>query len=127
MGRIVASGVVRGLPPEARAAYDAPFPTEAHKAGARAFPLLVPTRPDDPASAANRRAWEVLRESSKPFLTLFGKNDPITRGAERRLVQRIPGAKGQPHEVLRGAGHFLQEDVGEELGVRLAAWVRAAG
>lgn len=127
VGRIVASGVVRGLSPEARAAYDAPFPSEAHKAGARAFPLLVPTRPDDPASPANRRAWEVLRESKKPFLTLFGKNDPITRGAERRLIQRIPGAQGQPHDVLRGAGHFLQEDVGEELGARLAAWVRAAG
>lgn len=124
IGRIVGSGCVRGLSPEARAAYDAPFPTERHKAGARAFPSLVPTRPDDPASAANRRAWEALREWKKPFLTLFGKNDPITRGAEKRLQSRIPGASAQPHAMLRGAGHFLQEDVGPELADRLVAWMR---
>jgi len=124
IGRIVGSGCVRGLSPEARAAYDAPFPTERHKAGARVFPSLVPTRPDDPASAANRRAWEALREWKKPFLTLFGKNDPITRGAEKRLQSRIPGASAQPHAMLRGAGHFLQEDVGPELADRLVAWMR---
>ncbi len=124
-GRIVKSGCVRGLAPEARAAYDAPFPEERYKAGARQFPLLVPTRPDDPASPANRRAWEALRAWEKPFLTLFGRNDPITRGAEKRLQARIPGAAGQPHELLRGAGHFLQEDVGPELAQRLAAWARA--
>jgi len=124
IGRIVGTGCVRGLSPAARAAYDAPFPTERHKAGARVFPSLVPTRPDDPASAANRRAWEALREWKKPFLTLFGKNDPITRGAEKRLQSRIPGAAGQPHAVLRGAGHFLQEDVGPELAEHLVAWMR---
>ena len=124
-GRIVKSGCVRGLAPEARAAYDAPFPSERYKAGARQFPLLVPTRPDDPASPANRRAWEALRNWEKPFLTLFGRNDPITRGAEKRLQSRIPGDAGQPHELLRGAGHFLQEDVGPELAQRLATWARA--
>ena len=124
IGRIVGTGCVRGLSYEARAAYDAPFPTERHKAGARVFPALVPTRPDDPASAANRRAWEALREWKKPFLTLFGKNAPITRGAEKRLQSRILGAGGQPHAVLRGAGHFLQEDVGPELAERLVAWMR---
>ncbi len=124
VGRIVGSGCVRGLSAEARAAYDAPFPTNRHKAGARVFPRLVPTRPDDPASAANRRAWEALRAWKKPFLTLFGKNDPITRGAEKRLQSRIPGAEGQPHDVLRGAGHFLQEDVGPELAAALVAWMR---
>jgi haloalkane dehalogenase len=124
IGRIVGSGCVRGLSAEARAAYDAPFPTERHKVGARVFPRLVPTRPNDPASAANRRAWEALRAWQKPFLTLFGKNDPITRGAEKRLQSRIPGAAGQPHDVLRGAGHFLQEDVGPELAAALVAWMR---
>lgn len=124
VGRIVATGCARGLSREARAAYDAPFPDDAHKAGARMFPLLVPTRPDDPASAANRRAWEALRGWDKPFLTLFGKNDPITRGADRQLQARIPGGKGQPHEQLRGAGHFLQEDVGPELAAKLVAWAR---
>ncbi len=124
IGRIVGSGCARGLDPAARRAYDAPFPGARYEAGARAFPALVPVRPDDPASAANRAAWETLSRWDAPFLTLFGRNDPITRGAERRLQHRIPGAKGQPHELLRGAGHFLQEDVGPELAARLVAWVR---
>lgn len=123
IGRIVASGCVRGMSPEVRAAYDAPFPTEAHKAGARVFPSLVPTRPDDPESPANRRAWESLAAFERPFLTLFGRNDPITRGADRVLQSRIAGAKGQPHDTLRGAGHFLQEDVGPELAARLVEWI----
>ena len=126
IGRIVASGCVRGLSPEARAAYDAPFPTERHKAGARVFPGLVPVRPDDPASAANRAAWEVLSAWEKPFLTLFGRNDPITRGADGQLQRRIPGTREQPHAQLRGAGHFLQEDVGPELAERLVAWAPSA-
>ncbi len=125
IGRIVAAGCARGLSAEARAAYDAPFVTEAHKAGARAFPGLVPTRPNDPESAPNRRAWDALVDFDKPFLTLFGRNDPITRGAERRLQARIPGTKNQPHDRLAGAGHFLQEDVGPELAARLVKWMPA--
>jgi haloalkane dehalogenase len=124
IGRIVASGCARGMTAEVRAAYDAPFPTDDYKTGARAFPKLVPVRPDNPASAANREAWSVLQKWEKPFLTLFGRNDPITRGAEKRLQQRIPGCAGQPHEILRGAGHFLQEDVGIELATRLSVWAR---
>jgi len=126
VGRIVSSGCARGLLADARAAYDAPFPTERHKAGARAFPALVPVRPDDPASEANRAAWAELARWDKPFLTLFGRNDPITRGAEKRLRERIPGATGQPHAHLAGAGHFLQEDVGLELADRLAKWATPA-
>jgi haloalkane dehalogenase len=127
VGRIVASGVVRGMDPAVRAAYDAPFPSAAYLAGARAFPALVPVRPDDPASADNRRAWEALCAWKKPFLTLFGKNDPITRGAERKFQREIPGAEGQPHALLRGAGHFLQEDVGPELAEQLVRFARSAG
>ncbi|MFO0608913.1 MAG: haloalkane dehalogenase [Polyangiales bacterium] len=126
VGRIVSSGCARGLLADARAAYDAPFPTARHKAGARAFPALVPVRPDDPASEANRAAWAELARWDKPFLTLFGRNDPITRGAERRLQERIPGAAAQPHAHLAGAGHFLQEDVGLELAERLAKWATPA-
>jgi haloalkane dehalogenase len=122
-GLIVASGCVRGLYSDAVAAYNAPFPSERYKAGARAFPMLVPTRPDDPASADNRRAWEALRAWEKPFLTLFGRNDPITRGAEKVLQARIPGAKDQPHARLDAAGHFLQEDVGRDLAERLNKWI----
>jgi haloalkane dehalogenase len=114
-GRIVQGGCVSQLPPEVVAAYDAPFPGEEYKEGARAFPPLVPTRPDDPASEPNRRAWKELERWRKPFLTAFSDQDPITRGGDRFLQERIPGAKGQPHTTIAGAGHFLQEDRGEEL------------
>ena len=114
-GNIVKGGCVTELAPEVIAAYDAPFPDEGYVAGARQFPLLVPTSPDDPATIPNRRAWEVLRRWQKPFLCAFSDSDPITRGADAVLQSAIPGAKGQPHTTISGAGHFLQEDKGEEL------------
>jgi len=115
IGRIINGGCVTDLPPEVIAAYEAPFPEERYKAGARAFPALVPTRPDDPASGPNRKAWEVLRRWEKPFLTAFSDSDPITRGGDRAFQALVPGTKGQPHTTIAGAGHFLQEDKGEEL------------
>jgi haloalkane dehalogenase len=115
VGRIVKGGCVTDLPEEIIAAYNAPFPDDSYKEGARQFPLLVPTSPDDPASQPNRRAWEVLREWTKPFLTAFSDSDPVTRGAERLLQSEIPGAKDQPHTTIAGGGHFLQEDKGEDL------------
>lgn len=113
ISRIVNAGCRRTLDSEERRAYDAPFPSAAYKAGSRAFPALVPTTPNDPAAAANRRAWEVLKTWKKPFLTTFSNGDPITRGYDHYLCKRIPGASGQPHTTLRG-GHFLQEDAGPE-------------
>jgi len=115
IGRIVQGGTVTTLPDDVVAAYDAPFPDDSYKAGARIFPSLVPTTPDDPAAEANRRAWEVLQKWEKPFLTTFSDSDPVTKGGERQLRARIPGARGQPHTTITGAGHFLQEDKGEEL------------
>jgi haloalkane dehalogenase len=115
VGGIVRGACVTDLSPEVIAAYDAPFPDDRYKAGARQFPMLVPTSPNDPAAAANRTAWEVLRHWRKPFLTSFSDSDPITRGADRLLQEAIPGATGQPHTTIVGAGHFLQEDKGEEL------------
>ncbi len=115
VGAIVNGGCVTDLAPEVIAAYDAPFPDESYKEGARQFPVLVPTRPDDPASAANRAAWRVLERYDRPFLTAFSDLDPITAGAERVLRERIPGAAGQAHTTIEGGGHFLQEDRGEEL------------
>ncbi|MEU0503002.1 haloalkane dehalogenase [Nocardia sp. NPDC005998] len=115
VGAIIENGCRTNLSPEAVAAYDAPFPDESYKAGARAFPLLVPTRPDDPAAAANRRAWEQLARFDKPFLTAFSDGDPITAGGEKVFQRKIPGASGQPHTVIEGAGHFLQEDSGPRL------------
>jgi haloalkane dehalogenase len=115
VGRIVQGGCVTSLAPEVVAAYDAPFPDDRYKAGARQFPALVPISPNDPASAPNRKAWEVLNRWRKPFLTAFSGSDPITHGADSFLQQAIPGAQGQPHTTIAGAGHFLQEDKGEEL------------
>jgi haloalkane dehalogenase len=116
VGRIIQTGCARSVAPEVVAAYEAPFPDESYKAGARQFPLLVPTRPDDPASEANRAAWRSLERCEKPFLTAFSDSDPVTKGAERPMHKRIPGAAGQPHVTIERAGHFLQEDTGEELG-----------
>ncbi len=115
VGNIVKGGCRTPLPPEVVAAYDAPFPDNRYKAGARIFPKLVPTQPDDPAAPANRKAWEVFSKWTKPFLTAFSDGDAITRGGERIFQQRVPGAKDQPHTIIAGAGHFLQEDKGEEL------------
>jgi haloalkane dehalogenase len=114
-GGIVKGGCVSELSAGVIAAYDAPFPDDSYKAGARQFPLLVPTTPDDPAAVPNRKAWEVLSRWEKPFLTAFSDSDPVTRGADRLFRQVIPGAKDQPHTTIVGAGHFLQEDKGEEL------------
>ena len=115
VGRIVASGCASKLAPEVRAAYDAPFPSRRYQAGPRAFPRLVPVTPSDPAIPANRAAWEKLRAWRKPFLTAFSTRDPITRGNDRLFQREVPGAQGRPHATIHGAGHFLQEDKGEEL------------
>jgi haloalkane dehalogenase len=123
VGRLVASGCARGLDDAARAAYDAPFPDEASKAGPRAMPLLVPTRPDDPATGANRTAWEVLARWDRPFLTAFSDGDPITGAMAPILRRLVPGTAGLEHPVVAGAGHFLQEDAGEELGRIVAAFM----
>ncbi len=123
IGRIVAAGCVNKPSAGEIAAYDAPFPGSAFKAGARAFPRLVPTRANDPAVPANRAAWQRLGQWDKPFLTIFGRNDPILGKADRPLQAHIPGAGGQPHDRIRG-GHFIQEDQGPELARRTVEWIR---
>ena len=115
VGKIVAGGCVTTLSPEVIAAYDAPFPDDSFKAGARQFPLLVPITPEDPAAEDNRAAWEVLAEYDRPFLCAFSDSDAITRGADAVLRKLIPGAAGQPLITIEGGGHFLQEDKGVEL------------
>ena len=109
IGRIVQGGTKRRLSNAEHAAYDAPFPSAAYKAGSRVFPLLVPTVPNDPASEANRRAWQVLERWEKPFICCYSDGDPITRGLDRIFRDRVPGARDQPHTTLHG-GHFMQED-----------------
>ncbi|CAB1083874.1 haloalkane dehalogenase [Alkalispirochaeta odontotermitis] len=124
VGAIIAMGCQKPLTDSVSAAYNAPFPDDSYKAGARIFPSLVPIAPDDPASPANRKAWEVLSKFEKPFLTAFSDGDPITRGGERIFQKRIPGAKVQPHTTIEGGGHFLQEDCGEELARVVVDFIR---
>ncbi len=124
-GFIINSGCTSDLPAEVQAAYDAPFPDESFKEGARQFPTLVPATPNDPAAPANRKAWEVLASFTKPFLTAFSDGDPITGGADKVLLERIPGTKGQPHTTIVGGGHFLQEDQGPQFAGVVASFIAA--
>lgn len=113
--KIVKSSCVNKISNEVQKAYDAPFPDETYKAGARRFPMLVPTSPNDPSSQPNREAWEKLKNWHKPFLTAFSDSDPITKGGDLLFQKLIPGCKGISHKTIVGAGHFLQEDKGPEL------------
>ena len=123
-GLIVSRATVTSLPDAVIAAYDAPFPDESYKQGARQFPLLVPTTPDDPESQANRDAWKVLMGFEKPWLCAFGDSDPVTGAAAPVIKKLIPGCQDQPHTTLRGGGHFIQEDCGEELCRVVLAWLQ---
>ena len=115
VSQIINGGTTTDLSADVLAAYDAPFPDETYKVAARIMPSLVPTGPDDPAAADNQAAWQVLDTFDRPFLCAFSDRDPITKGGDRVLLRRIPGAAGQPHTTIIGAGHFLQEDRGPEL------------
>lgn len=114
IGFILQGGSGRELTDAEVAAYEAPFPDETYKAGARQFPALVPVTPEHPSVAENKAAWEALERFDKPFITAFSDNDAVTRGMDATLQERIPGARGQPHVTLSG-GHFLQEDSPAEI------------
>lgn len=115
IGNIVKGGSATDMAPEVVAAYDAPFPDDTYKAGARIFPSFVPTSADDPSVPANAAAWDVLRAYEKPFLCAFSDKDAVTKGGFKPFLERVPGTKGQPHTTIEGGGHFLQEDRGPEL------------
>jgi haloalkane dehalogenase len=123
-GWIVNSGCTTDLSDEIKAAYNAPFPDDTYKEGARQFPMLVPTSPDDPAAPANRKAWEALNKWEKPFLCAYGDSDPVMRGADRVFIATVPGTKNQPHTTIVGGGHFIQEDRGEELARAIVDWLK---
>jgi haloalkane dehalogenase len=123
-GWIVNSGCSTDLSDEIKAAYNAPFLDDTYKEGARQFPLLVPTSPDDPAAPANRKAWDVLNNWQKPFLCAFGDSDPVTKGGDKAFIAAVPGTKCQPHTTIVGGGHFIQEDRGEELAKVIVDWLK---
>ena len=123
---ILQNATVTELSKDVLAAYAAPFPDESYKAGVRIFPSLVPTQPNDPASEDNRQAWKVLMAWEKPLLTLFSDSDPVTAGGHKVFEKLVPGAKGQPHQIIAGGGHFLQEDKGEEIADIVLQWMNTA-
>lgn len=123
IGSIITMGCKTSLKENVIAAYNAPFPDDTYKEGARIFPSLVPITPDDTASQANRNAWKVLSKFEKPFITMFSDSDPITQGGERMFQKLIPGAKNQKHITIKGGGHFLQEDCGEEFARNIVKFI----
>ena len=125
VGAIINGGTVTDLAPEVVAAYDAPFPDDTFLAGARIFPTLVPTTPDDPGGVDNAAAWKVLERFDRPVLCAFSDQDPITKGGDKPFRERIPGAQGQPHTTIEGGGHFLQEDKGPELATVIDTFISA--
>lgn len=127
VGAIISGGCVDRLTPEVVAAYDAPFPDDSYKAGARIFPTLVPTTPDDPGGLANQAAWKVLETFDRPVLCAFSDSDPITKGGAKPFLERIPGARGRSHTTVEGGGHFLQEDRGPELATVIADFIDETG
>lgn len=124
IGRVIQGGTVSSLSDEVIAAYNAPFPEERYKSGARIFPSLVPISPDDPSSPRCKSAWARLMELKLPFLTAFSDSDPIMSGLDKVLQSAIPGAKGQNHTVIQGAGHFVQEEKGVELAHILVRFIQ---
>jgi haloalkane dehalogenase len=125
VGKIVSGGTAGGLDPAVVAAYDAPFPDDRFKAGARIFPTLVPTSADDPSSPDNERAWAVLSEFEKPFILAYSDSDPITKGGDAPFLAKVPGAQGRAHTTIEGGGHFLQEDKPHEVAQVILAAIAA--
>jgi haloalkane dehalogenase len=120
-GFLVSRGVVDALPDEVVAAYDRPFPTPAAKAGARAFPSLVPLTPNAPGAEAGARAIAALRADRRPKLVLWGAQDPVLPLERGRAFAAAIGAGDV--EPVEGAGHYLQEDRGAAIGARIADWL----
>ncbi len=124
VGRLIQAATVKKLPRNVIKAYDAPFPDDSFKAGARIMPSLVPTSKDDPEHMANKKAWAQFFQWKKPFLTAFSDKDPITRGGYRYWQEKVPGAQGQNHPTIKDAGHFVQEDKGPELAKLIIEFIK---
>ena len=115
IGKIIQMGTYKTLSKEVIKGYTAPFPANKYKAGARIFPSLVPMMPNDPETKQNKKAWEILSKWNIPFLTAFSDKDPITRGGDKIFRKKVPGTKRRNHVTVKNAGHFLQEEKGEEI------------
>ncbi len=127
VGALLQGGTTRELSAGEVAAYDAPYPDGSYQAGPKRFPMLIPVQPDNPGVPQAKAIWAHLETWEKPFLTVFGDQDQVAykAGAHLPLQRRIPGAQGQPHRVLEGASHFIQEDAPHELVTIIDDFVRA--
>ncbi|MEP0707374.1 haloalkane dehalogenase [Parvibaculum sp.] len=121
-----AQGMSANLSEDEIAAYRAPFPSAEYEAGILRFPLLIAVQPDNPGAPINRAAWEKLKKFDKPFLTIFGALDPVSKGWDKRAQAEIPGAKGQNHATIDHANHFIQEDAPEILVEKINAFIGGA-
>lgn len=123
IGRVIDGATVSKLTPEVMAAYNAPFPDLSYKGGALKFPLLVPISEDAEALPHMRKAADSLKQWTKPALILFSDKDPVTAGGDKYFRALIPSAKNEPEITIEDAGHFLQEDKGEEIAAQIAAFI----
>ncbi len=123
---LVDGGTTRALTDGEKRAYDAPYPDGTYQASVKQFPLLIPVQPDNPGVPMCRDTWAYLETWTKPFLTVFGSNDLISYkpGAHTKFQRLVPGAQGQPHVVLDGPNHFIQEDAPAELVTIIDAFVK---
>jgi haloalkane dehalogenase len=118
-------GITAPLATDLAKAYEAPFPDPSFKMGPRAMPSEVPTLPTSPSLEAQRRAWEFFESFDKPFLCAFADNDPVTAGGADAFKERVPGAKGLPHSVIKGGGHFVQENAPEQCVDAIVSLIRS--
>jgi haloalkane dehalogenase len=124
IGRVIEGGCAGDLAEEVRRAYEAPFHTEASKAGARTWPGLIPLSPSEEGADTIREARDRLAQWEKPAFVLFSDSDPITGPSRDPLWEFLPTASDQPDTWIEGAGHFLQEDAGERVAEAIVEFVR---
>ncbi len=124
VGGIIQYASHNKLPKEVIDAYNAPFPNKKHKSGAVAFPLLVPAHPNDPAVEPMQKARNTLSSWNKPALVMFSDKDKVLGGLEKFFYKLIPTANDQQKIIIKNAGHFLQEEKGEEIAAYISKFMK---